>query len=234
MLWGKVDHLLIRISNPWSTLSHPLILRLRRVFGKCFRNNDFCCCSFLSLCNCRQSTVINLIFGGIHRENFDISVGPKLEGKCKIPHFSLLTKKLHPNSKATATRNASIWCALYESTRYFPELLTKAGGWVVYFAPMVRFTPPSPTSLHYPMSIMAIDPTCLQAILPMWVTLFPSRMLCVTNIPSITVTTHYFVQNWKGNTLVKGLGRYESQFLRYTNVKLKNFRFCENLTFHFS
>ena len=39
-------------------------------------------------------------------------------------------------------------------------------------------------SLHYPMSIRAIDPVCPQAILPMLVTLFPSVMLCVTNIPS--------------------------------------------------
>ena len=41
------------------------------------------------------------------------------------------------------------------------------------------------TSLHYPMSIRAIDTVCHQAILPMRVTLFPSGMRCVTNIPSI-------------------------------------------------
>ena len=40
-------------------------------------------------------------------------------------------------------------------------------------------------SLHYPMSIMAIDSVCPQAILPMSVTLFPSGMLYVTSIPSI-------------------------------------------------
>ena len=40
-------------------------------------------------------------------------------------------------------------------------------------------------SLHYPISIMAIDPICPQEILPMWFTLFHSGMLCVTNIPSI-------------------------------------------------
>ena len=45
------------------------------------------------------------------------------------------------------------------------------------------------------MSIMAIDPVCPLAILPMRVTLFPYGMLCVTNIPSITVMTLYFVQN---------------------------------------
>ena len=41
-------------------------------------------------------------------------------------------------------------------------------------------------SSHYPMSIVAIDPVCSQAILPMRVTLFPSVTLCVTNIPSIS------------------------------------------------
>ena len=40
-------------------------------------------------------------------------------------------------------------------------------------------------SLHYPMSISAIDPVCPQAILPMRVTLFPFGVLCVTNIPSM-------------------------------------------------
>ena len=40
-------------------------------------------------------------------------------------------------------------------------------------------------SLHYPMSIMSIDPACPQAIFPMRVTLIPSRILCVTNFPSI-------------------------------------------------
>ena len=40
-------------------------------------------------------------------------------------------------------------------------------------------------SLHYPISIRAIDPVCAQVILAMSVTLFPSEILCVTNIPSI-------------------------------------------------
>ena len=35
------------------------------------------------------------------------------------------------------------------------------------------------------MSINATDPVCSQAILPLRVTLFPSEMLCVTNIPSM-------------------------------------------------
>ena len=39
-------------------------------------------------------------------------------------------------------------------------------------------------SLHYPMSTRAIDPVCPQAILLMRAMLFPSGMLCVTNIPS--------------------------------------------------
>ena len=40
-------------------------------------------------------------------------------------------------------------------------------------------------SLLYPMSIIAIDPVCPPKVLPMRVTLFPSGMPCVTNIPSI-------------------------------------------------
>ena len=40
-------------------------------------------------------------------------------------------------------------------------------------------------SLHYPVSIKAIGLVCLQAILRMRVTLFPSGMLCFRNIPSI-------------------------------------------------
>ena len=40
-------------------------------------------------------------------------------------------------------------------------------------------------SLHYPVSIRAIDAVYPQAILPMRVTLLPSGMLGVTNIRSI-------------------------------------------------
>ena len=53
-------------------------------------------------------------------------------------------------------------------------------------------------SLHYPMSIMAIDPVCPQAILPMRVTLFPSGMLCVTNIPSINGNDTLFCSELNG------------------------------------
>ena len=116
-----------------------------RVFGKCFKGNDFLLSPFLSLCNCRKGAAINLKFGVINRGNFDISPAPKLEEKCKIPHFSLLTENVHPDSKATAPRDTSIWCAIYDSIHCFLERLIKAGGWVVYFAPMDRFTPPSPT-----------------------------------------------------------------------------------------
>ena len=52
--------------------------------------------------------------------------------------------------------------------------------------------------LHYPMSIMAIDPVCPQAILPMRVTLFPSGMLCVTNIPSINGNDTLFCSELNG------------------------------------
>ena len=47
-------------------------------------------------------------------------------------------------------------------------------------------------SLQYPMSARAIDPVCPQAILPMRVTLFPSGMLCVTNIMSINCNNTVF------------------------------------------
>ena len=40
-------------------------------------------------------------------------------------------------------------------------------------------------SLHYLISIMATDPVCPQAILPIRATLFPSGMLCDTNIPCV-------------------------------------------------
>ena len=46
-------------------------------------------------------------------------------------------------------------------------------------------------SLHYLMSIRAIDPVNPQRILPMSVTLFPSGMLSIKK----TVTTFYFVKN---------------------------------------
>ena len=138
-----MDHLQIRLGSRWSTLPHPLISSLMGVFGKCFNNTDFWLSPFLSLCTCRQNTVITLKCGGIHRGNFDIYVAPELEGKCKIPHFSSLIENVHPDSKATSPRNTSIWCTIYESIRSFQELIIKAGGKVVYFAPMVRFTPPS-------------------------------------------------------------------------------------------
>ena len=53
-------------------------------------------------------------------------------------------------------------------------------------------------SLHYPMSISAIDPVCPQAILPMTVTLFPSGMPCVTNILSINGNDTFFCSELNG------------------------------------
>ena len=42
------------------------------------------------------------------------------------------------------------------------------------------------------MSIIAIDPICPQAISAMSVTLFPSEILCATNIPSINCNNTLF------------------------------------------
>ena len=69
-------------------------------------------------------------------------------------------------------------------------------------------------SLHYPMSIRAIDQVCPQAILPMRVTLFLSGMLCVTNIPTINGNdTLLYIELNKKNTLVNVLCRYDLYFL---------------------
>ena len=57
-------------------------------------------------------------------------------------------------------------------------------------------------SLHYPMSIRAIDLVCPQAILPMRMTLFPSGMLCVPNIPLIKSNDTLFRSELDGYTLV--------------------------------
>ena len=62
-------------------------------------------------------------------------------------------------------------------------------------------------SSHYLMSILAIDPVCPQTILRMRVTLFPSGMLCVINIPSINGNDTLFYSELSENTLVKVLGR---------------------------
>ena len=89
----------------------------------------------------------------------------------------------------------------------------------------------SSASLLYPISIRAIDLVCPQAILPMRVTLFPSGMLCVTNIPS---------RNYNDTLLYSELNKkhagesFMSQrfiVLKHTNVNIKNYRFRENLTF---
>ena len=53
-------------------------------------------------------------------------------------------------------------------------------------------------SLHYPVAIRAIDPVCLQAILPMGVTLLPSGMLCVINIQSMNCNDTSFCSGLNG------------------------------------
>ena len=73
-------------------------------------------------------------------------------------------------------------------------------------------------SLHYPMSISAIDPVCPQAILAMSVTLFPSETLWVTNILSISYNNTLFCSELNGENSGEVLGRYDLQFLRYANV----------------
>ena len=52
--------------------------------------------------------------------------------------------------------------------------------------------------LHYPMSARAIDTVCPKAILPMGVTLFPSMMLFVTNIPSTNGNDALFCSKLNG------------------------------------
>ena len=53
-------------------------------------------------------------------------------------------------------------------------------------------------SLHSAISIMAMDPVCPQAILPMRVMLFTSGMQCVTNIPFINSNDTLFCSEFNG------------------------------------
>ena len=53
-------------------------------------------------------------------------------------------------------------------------------------------------SLHYPMSVRAIDPVFPQAISPMRATLFPPGMLYVTNITSINCSDTLFSSELSG------------------------------------
>ena len=46
--------------------------------------------------------------GHINSRNFNISVAPKLEGKYKIPYFSLWVENARSDSEASASRNASM------------------------------------------------------------------------------------------------------------------------------
>ena len=65
------------------------------------------------------------------------------------------------------------------------------GHWTEYVANFSHIDVYS-DSLHYTVSISAIEPVCLQAILAMIVTLFPSETLCVTNILSIRYNNTLF------------------------------------------
>ena len=81
---------------------------------------------------------------------------------------------------------------------------------------------------------MAMDPVYPQAILPMSVTLFPSVMPCVTNIPSINGNDTLFCLTLNGEHAGEGFMSLQIIVLRYTNVKLKNSRFRKKMTFDLS
>ena len=57
---------------------------------------------------------------------------------------------------------------------------------------------PYSASLHYLMPIRAIDLICPQAILPVRMTLLPSGMLCVPNIPLINGSDTLFRSEMNG------------------------------------
>ena len=59
-------------------------------------------------------------------------------------------------------------------------------------------------SLHYPMSIKAIDSVCSQEILAMNVTLFTSGTLYVTNIPSVNCNNTLFCSALRGEHAGEG------------------------------
>ena len=71
------------------------------------------------------------------------------------------------------------------------------------------------------MSIMAIDPVCSQAILPMRVTLYPSGMLCVTNIPSINDNDILFCSELNREHTSESFRSLGRTVLRYAKANLK-------------
>ena len=89
-------------------------------------------------------------------------------------------------------------------------------------------------SLHHPMSIRTIDPVCPRAILPMRVTLFPSGMLRVINIPSINGNDTLFGSQLNGEHAGESFISPRFIVFRYANVRMKNCRFCKKLTFDLS
>ena len=89
-------------------------------------------------------------------------------------------------------------------------------------------------SLHYPMSIMAFDSLCPRVILPMRLTLFPSGVLCVTNIPSNSGNDTFYCSELSEEHAGESFRSLRLIVLRYANVKLKNCRFSKNLAFDLS
>ena len=77
-------------------------------------------------------------------------------------------------------------------------------------------------SLHYPMSIMATDPACPRAMFPMRVTLFPSGMLCVTNIPFINGNDTLYCSDLNGEHAGESFKSQDLLFLRYADVNMNN------------
>ena len=84
------------------------------------------------------------------------------------------------------------------------------------------------------MSTRAIGPVWPTAIWPMRVNLFPSGMLCVTNIPSIKDKNTLCCLELNGEYAGESFMLLNLKVLRYTHVKLKNCRFSKKLTFDLS
>ena len=89
-------------------------------------------------------------------------------------------------------------------------------------------------SLHYPMSISPIEPVCPQTILAMSVPLFPSVMLCVTNIPLINCNSTLFCSEVNGKHAGESFRSLQYIGFKIYACKVKKCRFRENLTFDLS
>ena len=84
------------------------------------------------------------------------------------------------------------------------------------------------------MPIRAVDPVCPQVIGTMRATLFSSGMLCVTNIPSINGNNTLFYSELSGKHTGESFMLLSFIVFKICLCKLKNSRFCENLTFDIS